>query len=283
MKDAIDVHRKRDDPREQGRFGVRRRAAMLVLALGLGAVAVGIAGAGTLDLNADILWSGGDGPCPAGTPQNVECHPHPGSGAVRGLGRVTQLYTYPVVVAPADPSCHGYNVADFPASLIVQGKGEIDVLVKGLDDCLTGPESSDTVVNNTQAFTIVRGTGAYAGASGGGAVKHIAQRNSAGHAFGHDVWTATLVVPGLEFDLTPPTISGAANKTVLVARSARKAPSVRFRVAAVDAVDGPVAVSCKPRSGSRFKVGTTLVNCSATDKSANAATASFSVAVKRRS
>jgi len=53
-------------------------------------------------------------------------------------------------------------------------------------------------------------------------------------------------------------------------------------VAAHDDVDGTVPVTCAPRSGSFFPVGRTRVRCAATDKSANTATASFTVTVRRR-
>jgi hypothetical protein len=57
---------------------------------------------------------------------------------------------------------------------------------------------------------------------------------------------------------------------------------VTYTVNAVDAVDGSVPVSCQPASGSRFKIGRTLVRCSATDNSANTQTATFTVIVKAR-
>jgi len=47
-------------------------------------------------------------------------------------------------------------------------------------------------------------------------------------------------------------------------------------------VDGAVAVSCRPASGSRFKIGRTNVTCSAADKTGNTATARFTVTVKRK-
>jgi hypothetical protein len=87
-------------------------------------------------------------------------------------------------------------------------------------------------------------------------------------------------VPGLEFDVTPPTLSGAVNKTVR-ARKGSKLVRVTYRVTAGDAVDGSVPVSCLPRSGSPFTIGRTLVKCSATDTSANAKAGRFSVTVKR--
>jgi HYR domain len=55
---------------------------------------------------------------------------------------------------------------------------------------------------------------------------------------------------------------------------------VRFAVTARDAVDGSVAVTCKPRSGTFFKRGRTTVRCSATDSSANTSGAKFTVTVK---
>lgn len=56
---------------------------------------------------------------------------------------------------------------------------------------------------------------------------------------------------------------------------------VTFKTSARDAVDGPVAIRCKPSSGSVFVVGrTTTVRCSATDHSGNTATGSFRVKVE---
>ena len=98
---------------------------------------------------------------------------------------------------------------------------------------------------------------------------------------GTDTWTGTLNVPGLEFDLTPPMLNGAVNKTVRARRGSKRA-RVTYRVTASDAVDGSVPVSCQPRSGSRFKIGRTFVTCSATDTSANATEGRFRVTVKHR-
>jgi hypothetical protein len=97
---------------------------------------------------------------------------------------------------------------------------------------------------------------------------------------GTDTWTGTIVVPGLDFDLTPPTVTGAVGKTVRVP-SAQKRVRVRYAVTAHDDVDGAVPATCKPRSGSWFSVGRTRVLCSATDTSANATTVTFVVTVKR--
>jgi hypothetical protein len=53
-----------------------------------------------------------------------------------------------------------------------------------------------------------------------------------------------------------------------------------YSVTASDLVDGPVNVSCLPLSGSTFAIGTTTVNCTATDSHSNDATTSFTVTVQ---
>jgi hypothetical protein len=89
------------------------------------------------------------------------------------------------------------------------------------------------------------------------------------------------VVPGLELDLAPPTFSGAKSKTVRAPKGATRV-RVKYNVTARDAVDGPIPVSCGPRSGSRFEVGRTIVICEATDTSVNTAQARFAVTVKKK-
>lgn len=240
--------------------------------------------AGTLALHAELRWVGGDATCPATTPSTIECHPHPGGPtAVPGLGEVAQSYLYLVEANPPAPECRassGYNLADYPARLIVKGKGEIYLAVKGINDCLFRGPPSGTVLNNTQSFIVTGGSGAYVGASGAGTVEHAAVRNGAG-VLGRDIWDGTLIVPGLEFDRAAPTISGAVDRIVRGPRRAKTA-RVTFKVSAKDNVDGSLPVTCRPRSGSRFRLGKTRVTCSATDTSANKATATFNVSVKRR-
>jgi hypothetical protein len=78
-------------------------------------------------------------------------------------------------------------------------------------------------------------------------------------------------------DATPPVVTAPANMT-LAATSASGAVAA-FSASATDMVDGSVAVSCVPASGSTFPVGTTTVTCSATDAHGNSASASFSITV----
>jgi hypothetical protein len=77
----------------------------------------------------------------------------------------------------------------------------------------------------------------------------------------------------------PPAVTGATGKTVRGPRCAKRA-RVTYTITARDEVDGVVPVSCRLKSVSFFKMGRTLVRCSATDTSANARTATFTVTVK---
>jgi len=160
----------------------------------------------------------------------------------------------------------------YPLRLAVAGKGDLEVAVAD-GECLV------PAYNSPQRFTVTGGTGIYAGASGGGTLeRQLGEPTSTGR-YGRETWTGTLVVPGLEFDLTRPTLTGAANKTVKAKKGAKSARVV-FRVTAKDDRDGTLPVACAPSSGSRFRIGRTRVACSATDSSGNTATASFTVTVK---
>jgi hypothetical protein len=74
-------------------------------------------------------------------------------------------------------------------------------------------------------------------------------------------------------------LSGYASKTVEANGPAGSV--VNFSTpTAVDALDGPIgAVACAPVSGSTFPLGTTAVNCSATDTHSNTGHATFNVTV----
>jgi hypothetical protein len=257
----------------------KRRLALAALATALAAaatvqVASGVAktGAaiGSLTFEAVLGMTSTVGPCPPGSPPGADlCAARTGSGAVRGLGEVSETYTFFVQEGDCD------RVFEATAHLAVRGKGELQLAV----DQYRG-ECIESALNLSRAFTITGGSGVYAGASGGGTVSHRASPTPSGSA-GSDTWTGTLNVPGLEFDVTPPTLSGAVNKTVRARRGSKRV-RVTYRVTARDAVDGSVPVSCQPRSGSRFKIGRAVVKCSATDTSANTKARRFRVTVKRR-
>jgi len=78
-------------------------------------------------------------------------------------------------------------------------------------------------------------------------------------------------------DTTPPALYLPANMTVYA--TGFSSAVVTFEATADDLVNGPVAVTCSPASGATFAVGTTSVNCSASDTHSNTATGSFTVTV----
>jgi hypothetical protein len=78
-------------------------------------------------------------------------------------------------------------------------------------------------------------------------------------------------------DTTPPELNLPANITK--AATSNSQASVTYSASASDLVDGSVPVSCTPASPHTFGVGTTTVNCSATDAHGNTASGSFTVTV----
>src|SRR5215211_4721906 len=81
-------------------------------------------------------------------------------------------------------------------------------------------------------------------------------------------------------DTTSPVITVPEDITV-VAPSGAEGAVVQYQdqVSAEDDVDGPVDVTCTPASGSTFPIGTTTVNCEATDAAGNTSTKEFTVTV----
>jgi hypothetical protein len=78
-------------------------------------------------------------------------------------------------------------------------------------------------------------------------------------------------------DTTAPKLSVPDAVTAEATSSAGAA--VSFATSATDLVDGAVTPTCTPASGSTFALGSTTVDCTATDAHGNSSTASFAVAV----
>jgi hypothetical protein len=215
--------------------------------------------------------------CPPSTPPEATgCFSRKGAADVRGFGRVEESWDPVVVEYPAGCGPDSLRFLPSTGRLTVSDKGAIDVQVNGAE-CL--PFNPPSPVKGTETFTVTGGSGKFAGASGAGTINHFS--NGPGLP-GHDTWSGTLVVPGFEFDLTPPTIMGAADHRVRAPRNTKRI-RVRYHVSARDDVDGAVPVACQPKSGSFFRVGRrTVVRCSATDTSANTQKAQFAITVRRR-
>jgi hypothetical protein len=230
--------------------------------------------AGTLTLTMHVTIADDFRTCPPGTPAEATgCFSRKGAADVPGLGRVEE--SWDPVVDETGTGCGPASLRFLPstARFTVSGKGAIDVQVNGA--CM--PFNPPSPVKGTETFTVTGGSSKFAGASGSGTVDHFS--NGPG-ASGFDTWSGTLVVAGFEFDLTPPTITHAADIRVRAPRKAQRI-RVRYHVSARDDVDGAVPVACKPKSGSFFRVGRrTIVRCSAKDTSANTQTAQFAITVR---
>ena len=253
----------------------RTRLGVVVTVLTLGAVAAsgasgGSSDTGSLALNGPLLMRSVPGYCPPEAPPEADfCAARVGDGLVPGLGRVSETYEF----YSMERAC-GFHVLGTTAVLKVAGKGDLHMALANAVDCVP------SALVAKRAFTVMGGTGLYAGASGGGMLDHSAYYTAFGAA-GTDTWTGTLNVPGLSFDVTPPMLSGLADKTIRARRGAKRV-RVRFAVTASDQVDGPTSAACSPKSNGRFRIGRTVVKCSATDTSGSTVTGSFRVVVKRR-
>lgn len=89
-----------------------------------------------------------------------------------------------------------------------------------------------------------------------------------------DVFLFTI---GAQGDTTAP-VFGSHPDITTTATSATGAV-VSFNITATDDTDPSPTVTCNPATGSAFPIGSTAVNCSATDSSGNIASASFNVHV----
>lgn len=88
--------------------------------------------------------------------------------------------------------------------------------------------------------------------------------------------TRTVTLSAVSVDTTPPRVTVPADIT---REAIGAATAVTFTSTALDLVDGSLASSCTPASGSGFPVGATSVSCTATDAHGNTGTSSFVVTV----
>jgi len=88
-------------------------------------------------------------------------------------------------------------------------------------------------------------------------------------------WTLHVTAPA---DTTAPVLTLPSDITKEATSAAGAAAT--YSASATDAVDGSVAVTCSPVSGSTFALGSTTVTCSAKDSHNNTATGSFHVVVQ---
>ncbi len=80
-------------------------------------------------------------------------------------------------------------------------------------------------------------------------------------------------------DRTPPVLTLPAGK--VVDATGPNGATVPYTATATDTVNPSPTLTCSPPSGSRFAIGTTTVNCTATDEAGNKTSGSFTVEVVR--
>ena len=233
---------------------------------------------GTLDLNAALSLRSVVAECPSGVSAST-CSDRTSTGLSAGLGPVTGTYTFLLDTGP--PVCaDGLGRARaYPVRFSVASKGEIRFQLAAGVECVNGAESHDAR-EQTQTFTVTRGTGIYAGASGTGTVKRGLGTNYLWLLRERDVDRHPhRAGPRLR----PHTAdTGWCDQQDGASQKGCEVDLVAFRVTAKDDRDGTLPVACTPKSGSRFKLGRTRVTCSSIDSSANTAKASFTVTVRPR-
>ena len=112
-------------------------------------------------------------------------------------------------------------------------------------------------------------TGVTGGLSSGGTNPQTSQYNTT------DTLVVNITAPP---DTTNPTLNLPANITEEA--TGANGAAVTYTATADDANPAHPTVSCTPASGSTFAIGTTTVNCEATDAAGNKATGSFTVKVQ---
>ena len=209
--------------------------------------------------------------CRPGVPATTFCYPASASPVLRGLGKTSMAWTIEEDLRDLDRNCTHATIARL--QIVVAGKGEID-LSAGSEGCQPYPDPQ------ALSYTVLGGSGAYAGATGSGSIVFLSHTEPPLRREIKMKLSGSIDVPGLTFDTTAP-VFGPIKSRVVEASSVRGA-RVRYSVRATDAVDGSVAVSCRPRSGALFRIGRTRVTCSATDGSGNIAATGFTVTVTKR-
>ncbi len=235
---------------------------------------IGGANAPVLTMPADILT---EATSPAGAPvtfvvtatdnATITCTPASGSTFAPGLtsvscsatspgGTSTDSFkvtvvdtTRPILTVPADINTSATSANGAVVTFTVSA---IDLVDGVLPVSCNFPSGSTFAIGTTNVFC---------------------SATDASGNFGFGSFTVTV-----SNDTTPPVLSLPANITAEATSAAGAV--VTYVATATDAIDGPVAITCSPISGSTFPIGITTVQCSASDTHNNAALGSFIVTVR---
>jgi beta-lactamase superfamily II metal-dependent hydrolase/predicted extracellular nuclease len=140
---------------------------------------------------------------------------------------------------------------------------------------ITGNDAADFTADAPSATTLAGGASATVNVT-----FHPTATGSKTAAFGitsSSGGSATVSLAGLSTpDTTVPTLTLPGGITM---EATGATTVVTYTTTATDAVDGPIVPDCSPSSGSAFAIGTTTVNCTATDPHGNSGDGSFAVTI----
>jgi hypothetical protein len=183
------------------------------------------------------------------TPVSCSATDQAGNSTTAGFNVVVVDTTPPVVTVPADLTAEGN----------VLGGATVEFAAS----------ASDTVSGDlTPACTFASGATFAVGAT---TLVTCTATDEAGLE-GEAAFSVTVV------DTEPPVLAVPADITVALPPADATAV-VSFTATALDVVDGAVATTCSPASGTAFSVGTTTVDCTAIDAAGNPSGGSFTVTV----
>ncbi|TDN88441.1 HYR domain-containing protein [Microbacterium sp. BK668] len=175
-----------------------------------------------------------------------------GNRTSRGFVVTVQDTTGPSITVPAAPVM---QEATGPEGAVVAYTATASDLVDGPVEVTCVPASGSTFALGTHAVV-------------------CDAQDSRGNKAEQAVFSVTVE------DTTAPELSVAVDPIVAEATGPDGAVVADFGVGATDVVDGPVGVSCDRAPGSTFALGSTTVNCMATDKVGNLGRTSLDVTVQ---
>ena len=184
------------------------------------------------------------------------------------------------VLVRVERQSQGTNVYASSASVSVSATSDNSKLTATTPDSISLPSNwassdFDTVSNSTSTSVTV--TSATTGAvTGTITLVATGARNGGGAAVSRDI-SFTVTANVVECDSAPPVLSLPADMSVEAAGP--EGATVTYSATATDANPTNPTVTCSPASGSTFALGTTTVNCSATDAVGNQGTGNFKVTV----
>ena len=196
-----------------------------------------------------------------------------GPRAADGLGSQTASCSYADAGGLSAAAAATYAIVDTTKPLVTATAPAVTEATGASTPVVFASSAYDTVDGARPVTCVTSGGAAYASGDGfpvGTTTLTCRATDKAGNTGTSDPIDVVVV------DTTAPVVDAPANIVV-----GNDAPTVAWdAVSAEDLVDGTLAATCSPASGSTFAMGTTTVTCSATDRAGNKGTDTFTVEVQ---